>query len=312
MFISFALCKTYAQDQSQKTEDNFYYEADASTSFHELCYNDDGSIRLGQQRRNFFPLEFKIIHSSPVTVNGKKYFEISFYMIKDEGSTEVQSKDGASMECLKGNTYFINSAKDNNRYFLIEADTLLSDSSIRKFITPHTSFVYGANFSSPFKFRPAVGNINYIFSPEVDLGGYVGWKIPIEETQTTFLTFAFSSGFSSIQINNQDINNPSTNPNNGTAWGVSESFGLILQTKDVQIGALWGHDLVSGEMGKNWLYNGMPWYSFSIGYSFVGGTKSQTNKINKETEAARSTFQDLSKNAGKPIVNREDIKIQQP
>ncbi len=311
VLISFSISKIHAQEQSQNSKPKFYFEADPLTKFNLLTFDSNGLETVGEEKSNFFPLRFKIVHSQPVTIGSTKYFEISFYTIKDEGNMEVQKNDGKTKEALKGNAHFINS-NDNNIYFLIDAERLLSDSSIKKCIVPSTAFVYGANISTPFKYRPSVGTINYIFSPEVNLGGYVGWKIPIDINTNSFITVTFSPCFSSIEINNQDINSTAgTSPSNGTAWGVSESLGLILQTKDFQIGALWGHDFVSGQMGKNWLYNQMPWYSFSVGYSFLGGSKAQTNKINKETDAAQSAVQGLIKNADTKakVENPKDIPI---
>lgn len=298
---------TYSQEQ--KSNERFYFKAAPAVAFQE--FNVQAGTIIRAKRTNAF-LKFYVLDNTPVTIGGVDYIQVRFYDISEEdASMKVWDATNSNQVALKGNSFYINSA-DNGKIFLVEANKIVVENeSVQKVYRRFTKqpVIYGANLTAPFKLRPKIGEKNYTFSPEVNVGGYVGLSIRLSRTEPIFLNApVVGLGFSSININDESHAEGEGVKQNGMAWGLTSSYGVVFQLYDFQIGFLLGHDFVSGDIGKNWIYNQMPWYSFSIGFSFLGGGKAKERQaereIQKEVESIRQIDAKMG-NRAKPFEPKD-------
>lgn len=169
-------------------------------------------------------------------------------------------------------------SSDNGKIFWMKQDVfkeLLDSQFIRKYYRRrYPSFAYGGSFSLPFKMRPETHGQNMKITPEIKLDGYVGCKIRLTRHSDFFITIpTITLGVSAVGVNeNNTINeNASTDDiaRDGLVMARTFSLGAILQFNDFQMGVVLGWDKASGEIGRDWIYNDKPWYSFSIGWTFL-------------------------------------------
>lgn len=185
---------------------------------------------------------------------------------------------------------FIN-ANDNNLSWCLKRtdfDALLKQGTIVPLhvLSIRPTLDYGAKVSLPFKLRFRVrdelsGKLNNIrITPDITLGGYLGPRWRINPSKEHYLRIPLSAGLATLMLNDNTLkgNNSTTGTTagpqeDGLVLGVTTSTGLVATFDGFEIGALTGFDYAAGEIGSNWLYNGKPWVSFSIGYSFLGKDK---------------------------------------
>lgn len=81
---------------------------------------------------------------------------------------------------------------------------------------------------------------------------------------------AFASPYTSFAEINSSNSKDTANKNGTTAAAFSFGFGYLFNVSNkFQIGALIGWDYVSGDLADKWYYQGKPWYSIAIGFSFT-------------------------------------------
>lgn len=251
----------------QQIDEPFSYKVGGLVYFYE--YNAQAKEKTQTQKIPKEGLKFRIVRTEIDSENDNSVFYIvKFLTITDDVIIE------ANVELnLKGNSLFINS-EDNNKYYWMrkdQLDKLIEDRFVTiSYQTPNTRLTYGASLSLPFKYRPKTNDQNIKITPDITLGGYLGAKFRISDTQPFYLSVpVVTLGMTTLAIN--DNNNPS-NPDkgDGLVLGITTSTGLVFQFDDFQFGLMVGVDRAAGELGRNWIYNDKAWYSFSIGYSFVG------------------------------------------
>ncbi|MEO6522024.1 MAG: hypothetical protein ABIN91_10130 [Mucilaginibacter sp.] len=260
----------YAQQAQNTDEEPFFYEVSG------LIYVNHYDAANKIPETDYFkiprePLKFKIVGKEKNIHNQNDYVIIKFLPITVDNIT----KGGKS---LTGDDVFINS-EDNDEYFWInkaDLDTYLANGLIKKsYVTPNIKFDYGASVSLPFKYRLSTAGQNSKITPDVTLGGYAGFKSRISKSQPYYVTFPILTlGLSTISINDNTVTPTSpgsTSPSvaDGLVLGVTGSTGIVFRFDDFQIGFIVGIDRATGEIGKNWIYNDKPWYSLSIGYTFL-------------------------------------------
>lgn len=273
--IAFLLFTTivFAQ-QTQVVDDPFFYKVSGLVyvkEFDAMTRAKTTNLKIPKE-----PLKFKIVSKEVDASDNSTFYIIKFLQIVDEASN-------SKIATLKNNTNFINSA-DNDKYFWIrkdELDSYMTDGFITKsYKTPNANIAYGSNISLPFKLRTETNGQNIKITPDLTLGGYLGIRWRISKTKPFYATAPIVTlGLATLSIN--DNNNPTTpNKGDGTVLGITGSSGLVFQLNDFQFGLMLGWDRAAGEIGKNWIYNNKTWYSFSIGYSFLGNNTDK-NKNNK-------------------------------
>lgn len=258
------------------------YSSKKGIIFYVLNLKNSNDIKIVEEKQTAYPLEFILPNT---LIIGNEYTEVQFLKINDEKDTSVYSLDGLNITKLKDSRDYINSSDNNKRFFIktSELSKYLDDGNIeQQFKKWSPKLITGATISTPFKFRPKIDGKNYIFTPELSLGPYIGANFRMDKKLPISLNTIVSAGVNSININdNVQVDEDSKD---GLALGFYTSIGAVIQINDFQIGALYGFDFVSGEMGKNWLYNEKPWFSFSIGFNFLSNINKVEVKAKKQTK----------------------------
>lgn len=139
----------------------------------------------------------------------------------------------------------------------------------------------GLSWSSlilPIKYRPATNfngtQFERTFSADLSVGPFLGYKFKMGKFYNQFFQLGAFAGPTLIQFpTTVDPNNGSTNQNNITndnLIGFTFGFGGVFQFDKLQIGLIYGTDQLGGEKSKHWQYDNKNWWSFAVGYKFLG------------------------------------------
>jgi hypothetical protein len=262
--------------QEQEVDAPFYYQVSG------LVYVYNYNISTRTQQTTFKipkpPLKFEIVRKEQNTSTANANYD--YYIIKFLPITSDNVTVAGATVSLTNSTQFVNSA-DNQGYFWIRQDelnNLLDDKTIKKSYKFTHNLAYGANVSLPFKLRPKVNDQNIRITPDITLTGYLGVKHRISHKDPFYITFPMVTlGLATLPITGE-TDGSVDDKGDGMVLGVTTSTGLVFQLKDFQLGFLMGWDKAAGELGKTWIYNGKTWYSFSIGFTFLGNNKQPEEK----------------------------------
>jgi len=259
--------------QEQDVDAPFYYQISG------LVYVYDYDVKTPKQLTTFkipkAPLKFSIQRKEKNKADDYDFYIIKFLtIIKDDVSI------GAKTVSLTGNAQFVNSA-DNDKYYWLrqdELDNLVAEKTIVKSYKLTIKPAYGASVSLPFKLRPKTNDQNTKLTPDITLGGYLGIRWRISRKEPFYVTAPIVTlGLSTLPISNE-TDGTVPDKGDGMVLGTTVSTGAVFQLNDFQFGFLMGWDHATGELGKTWIYNDKPWYSFSIGFSFLGNRKEPEEK----------------------------------
>ncbi len=123
--------------------------------------------------------------------------------------------------------------------------------------------------SIPIKIRPSIDDTPLEFVGEFTLGSYIGFQTG-SKSISDFETFHYSQTFSGFAAPTMVKINPevaATDMSN-LILGFSVGLGYIVNLNDFQIGVVGGADYISGDASKTWIYQGKPWFSFTVGFDF--------------------------------------------
>lgn len=255
----------FSQDQE---DEPFSYKVNGLVYFYK--YDVEGKKKIDEPKIPKEGLKFKIV--------GEETFpgdSVLTYLVKFLPITNDKIKVGGKSMDLKGNETFVNS-EDNDAFFWIIKDKLeaLLEAGYVS-ISYNTGFIsaqvtYGASLSLPFKYRPKINGQHVKITPDITLGGFLGARWRLSETKAYYLSApVVTLGMTTLAINdNNNLSDP--NKGDGLVLGITTSTGMIFQFNEFQFGLMLGMDRAAGELGADWIYNDKPWYSFSIGYTFVG------------------------------------------
>ena len=273
VFLYFPLCSN-AQQEQVKSE-IYFYEVEGLVYVKE--FNITSRTKTETQKIPKHPLRFSIVSKETDASDHSVYYVIKFPDI---------NKETGKIASLVDNATFVNSS-DNGKYYWIKKDELddyLSNEFIKQRYRIFRPFIsYGAAFSVPFKLRPKTAGQNIKITPELSLGGCLGFKMRLSRDYPIYISApVVTLGLATLAINDNNNGTTVTDPpeekkGDGTVLGITGSVGAIFQIKDFQIGLVLGWDRAAGELGKDWIYNNRPWFSFSIGFSFFGN-KEKENK----------------------------------
>lgn len=180
---------------------------------------------------------------------------------------------------------------DANKYFAItvaEFNKLISEKIILKrynigFGNYGLKLIYGAQLSVPFKLRPSINEEPLRLTPEISLGGFFGSRVRIKRYEDThWIPLFVSAGVGAVGVNQNNTIDESTITGENQVLAFNFSVGSLVKLKDFQIGVVAGWDKATGDLGKEWVYQGRPWFSLAIGYNFLefGSKKSIENGNN--------------------------------
>lgn len=121
----------------------------------------------------------------------------------------------------------------------------------------------------PIKIRPSTDDNPLQFVGEVSLGTYIGYetgKLSINEAKTYNYsqTIGLFAAPGMIKIDPSVADTDMSNLTLGFSLGIS----YIINFNTFQMGLVGGVDYISGDVSKTWIYQGKPWFSFTIGFDF--------------------------------------------
>ncbi|WP_298505079.1 hypothetical protein [uncultured Maribacter sp.] len=218
--------------------------------------------------------------SSSDVATGFKVFRVKNKDLKDNLS------DKRNTTILKKSDNDVSYGDHDNVYLIpsTEFDEYETEGDIyKKYRLGHLDFDYGAQLSVPFKLRPKINDDNMRITPEFQLGGFMSLKTRIDRKRGRFLHLPLiTAGVSGLGVNSDNKIDESTTTGEGLVMGTTFTVGSAIELGDFQIGLMMGWDKAGGEVGKDWQYNGRPWYSFGIGFSFLQRSKSKEEQKKKE------------------------------
>lgn len=158
------------------------------------------------------------------------------------------------------------------QYLCLDKDTfdeLTTEEAItKKYHWGSSGAVYGLNLTLPIKIRPAIAGFNTTLSQNIEIGGLLGWRWRLSQTLDYHVDFpVVSVGLANLEIEKGRA--PAAMDGNAQSMGITTSTGVILELNDFQLGIMVGVDRATGDVGRDWVYNGRVWYAFGLGYSFL-------------------------------------------
>jgi hypothetical protein len=142
---------------------------------------------------------------------------------------------------------------------------------------PYSTKLASGFISVPFKLRPSQDSVNFNITTDITLGAYIGVKKRISRQGNNFIVIPATLGLSYINVGDNKTSIVNTENSSSLVPGWTWSTGIIFDLNGFNIGFVLGQDFASG-VGKDWIYNNKTWYSFSIGYSFLGNNTDKDKK----------------------------------
>lgn len=163
---------------------------------------------------------------------------------------------GTSASVKKLNTKYFKGANNERKYFKLSKSVFLE--SI-KLVEPKVLLEFGTA-TIPIKIRPGDGeDIPLDFYGNFNAGLGVSVKI------RKFVNIYGGISLTSVPVDSITTKGIITSPTNASA--LTPTFGIIKEIGRVQLGGFVGWDFLSRELGKNWIYQGRPWYGIGIGFN---------------------------------------------
>jgi len=277
LMLFFVTVMTCAQ-QLQITDEKFYYEIGGLVYVKPYYIHtktketNDRFIKIPKEK-----LQFRIVSKQIDSKDNSTYYVIQFPFEKINKDSNIGDGEKNNSTNCQNNAEYIKFG--NNKYYWLRKDEFdnyveendLGVNCIYKSYRQRPFFTYGAKLSLPFKLRTKVNNKNVAMETDITLGGFAGCKCRLSPTMNIYTSVIFSGGLVSIPINSDNVSGIQ-NVEDGKIFGLYYSLGALVELSGFEFGFFWGFDSASGEIGKYWIYNNMPWFSFSIGYSFFGNT----------------------------------------
>lgn len=267
VIIILIYCRTTGQKQDISSAEIYYQVAGLV-----YVYNYDVTNRTQQSSFKIPkpPLKFQVVRKERSDNGSYEFAIIKFLPV----TNDIVSNAGVKMS-LANNPQYLNS-DDNKKYFWIRQDelnTLLEEKTIKKRFKLSHGIAYGGNISVPLKLRPKLNDHNIRFSPDLTLGGYVGFRHRISRKDPVYLCLPYvNAGLTTLAIT-ADTDGAIPPKGDGIVFGITATTGIVFQLKDFQLGFLAGRDKAAGELGKTWIYNNKTWYGFALSFSFAGNNR---------------------------------------
>lgn len=255
LLFMFSFLLSYAQDGSNSYEEPYSY----ITKQPVIVYGYDfinqrsipGIVKVANPNLNF--RQIGILKSDSAL--GEIYV-IQFWRIHDEP------------EFIKSDTNKINSYT-NNDFFCIKASDFKEPMVLKRYKTWHQNAKFHlGTLVVPMKIRPKQSGHPFDFTTDITLGSSVGYSFRMSPYQANYLSIVAVFGVTSVAVDSLSTNGYLNVPNTKMS-AITPGLGVILEVSNFQIGAVLGMDILGGQTGENWIYNGKPWFSFGLGYQFI-------------------------------------------
>jgi hypothetical protein len=283
-----------AAEQTQASLPDAYYEVNGFVEVFAFDASEIGDARFKTQAWvPKEPLAFEIVGkvsrsatAGAATPSSDVSYIIRFFDIVGENdadkglvNTNVTTRAFLVANPAAHRVLFVTS-KENDQLFWISKgvlDEYVTDGFVvKRAHTWHHALgpTWGLSVALPFKLRPAAGGQYTKLETDVTLGGYFGARTRVSSTREMYLSFVVTGGLVTLPVNSDNTGRSDGGMTEGdtedtTLLGVTISGGFVFDLEGFQIGVMGGVDRATGEAGRTWIYNKEPWFSFSIGYTFL-------------------------------------------
>lgn len=202
--------------------------------------------------------------SSEILENGWKFRIVN---IISDGNYVIQVLPfkGSNTRVITLNSRFNNRNGENN-YFLMTPQQYESFAEVSK---RRGRFVVNTS-STLIKIRPGNGkdtdDDEVIFSElgnDFNVGLTAGWRLT-NYSKTGSVSLVGGFGYSAIKVTPQTTRDFISSESSQSA--VTFNAGLIFEYNKFQLSIFTGIDVMSGEIGRNWIYRDRPWIGIGFGY----------------------------------------------
>lgn len=129
--------------------------------------------------------------------------------------------------------------------------------------------ITGGQLTLPFKIREKAETQSFRLTTDVTVGAYVGLSKRLSLTKDISLTIPFAAGLTFINLNSSNTDLTLDLQESEVVPGITWCLGAILQLEQYSLGLMLGKDYAS-EVDNLWAYHRKLWWSFGIGFAFVG------------------------------------------
>lgn len=120
-------------------------------------------------------------------------------------------------------------------------------------------------------------NIYSEIGNDFNIGVSAGWKFkPYRRLQ---LSHSLVGGLSFTSIKTTTYTTKDFLQSESTQACVTFSAGYIFEYNKFQISAFSGIDVMSGEVGRKWIYRNRPWYGLGFGFQIFRAKGEDTNEL---------------------------------
>ncbi|MDE1206012.1 hypothetical protein [Tenacibaculum larymnensis] len=151
--------------------------------------------------------------------------------------------------------YYENTAK-KRMYFKMPRQKFLESVKV---VEPRVLLEFGTA-TIPIKIRPGDGE-----EIPLDFYGNFNAGIGMSIKFRNFINLYGGISLTSVPVDSITTKGVITSPTNASA--LTPTMGIIKEVGNVQIGGFVGWDFLSRNLGKNWIYQGRPWYGVGIGFN---------------------------------------------
>jgi hypothetical protein len=149
-------------------------------------------------------------------------------------------------------------------------------------LQPKHSFTFGAA-TTIIKIRPGSKKLinnqypaYFDFANDFNLGALFGYKNKPNRKVEFVQNFLVGVSLSSISVDSATTQGTTKISANNSA--LTFSLGYVGEVKRFQLGVFGGIDLLSGEVGRKWVYRNRPWVGLTVGISIFRTSESQSGQ----------------------------------
>lgn len=122
------------------------------------------------------------------------------------------------------------------------------------------------------------------FGNDFNIGFSAGWKYTPNRKRDFSHSGVVSLSFSSVKVTPYTTKNFLETESSQAC--VTMSAGYILEYQKFQVSIFSGYDIMSGEVGKNWIYRNRPWIALGFGYQIFVAQGADNQKAPKAAPPA--------------------------
>lgn len=172
------------------------------------------------------------------------------------------------------NAKYVYDTNGAQKYFKLSKSIFDDENQVSELL-PRNSFTFGA-LTVPIKLRFGSGKDKdprryFDFTSDVNIGVSAGHKFRPYRNENFAVNFLFGFSVTSVEVDQETTGDFVTT--NTKAAAFTPNASIVFETKDFQIGAFIGVDILSGELGSNWLYQKKPWIGIGLGYGIFSKDK---------------------------------------